>query len=65
MKPFWLSGKETFGTSSFVVRSPWDSSVVAEVSTPTSEQVEQAVSDLHLVRLEAQATAGSCAGCGA
>lgn len=56
MKPFWLSGKETFGTSSFVVRSPWDSSVVAEVSTPTSEQVEQAVSDLHLVRLEAQAT---------
>ena len=56
MRPFWLSGKETFGSGSLEVRSPWDSSLVAEVSTPTDEQVEQAVADLDAVRLEAQAT---------
>ena len=56
MRPFWLSGKETLGSGSFEVRSPWDSSLVAEVSLPTDEQIEQAVADLDAVRLEAQAT---------
>lgn len=56
MRPFWLSGKPTLGSGVLEVRSPWDSAVVAEVSTPTDEQIEQAVADLHAVRLEAQAT---------
>jgi len=56
MRPFWLSGKETFGDESLEVVSPWDERVVAEVSTPTEGQIEQAVADLYAVRAEAQAT---------
>jgi acyl-CoA reductase-like NAD-dependent aldehyde dehydrogenase len=54
--PFYLSGKPVTGVETLEVTSPWDGSVVGEVSLPTDEQVEQAVADLHAVRYEAQAT---------
>jgi acyl-CoA reductase-like NAD-dependent aldehyde dehydrogenase len=54
--PFYLSGSPTTGPGTLPVTSPWDGSVVGEVSVPSEEQVEQAVSDLHAVRHEAQAT---------
>ncbi|MHA6512799.1 aldehyde dehydrogenase family protein [Tessaracoccus sp. Z1128] len=53
--PFYLSGVPTLGAESFEVRSPYDGTLVAEVSMPTDQQVEQAVADLAAVRAEAQA----------
>ena len=55
IRPFYLSGVPTFGEGSFEVRSPFDGSLVAEVSRPTAAQAEQAVADLTAVRSEAQA----------
>ncbi|HEX5117548.1 MAG TPA: aldehyde dehydrogenase family protein [Pseudonocardiaceae bacterium] len=55
LRPFLLSGVPTTGAATLPVTSPWDGSLVAEVSVPTPEQVEQAVVDLDAVRLEAQA----------
>ncbi|MGV8910370.1 MAG: aldehyde dehydrogenase family protein [Propionicimonas sp.] len=55
IRPFYLSGVPTFGEGSFEVRSPYDGSLVAEVSRPTAAQAEQAVADLTAVRAEAQA----------
>jgi acyl-CoA reductase-like NAD-dependent aldehyde dehydrogenase len=54
-RPFLLSGKPTTGDTTLTVTSPWDGSVVGEVSVPTSDQIEQAITDLDAVRLEAQA----------
>jgi acyl-CoA reductase-like NAD-dependent aldehyde dehydrogenase len=54
--PFYLSGAPATGTDTLRVMSPWDGSVVGEVSVPTGAQIEQAVADLHAVRHEAQAT---------
>ncbi|HEX5402960.1 MAG TPA: aldehyde dehydrogenase family protein [Pseudonocardiaceae bacterium] len=54
-RPFLLSGRPTTGDSTLAVTSPWDGSLVGEVSVPTAAQVEQAVTDLDAVRLEAQA----------
>ncbi len=54
--PFYLSGTATLGEETLEVTSPWDGRVVGVVSVPTDAQVEQAVADLHAVRLEAQAT---------
>jgi acyl-CoA reductase-like NAD-dependent aldehyde dehydrogenase len=54
--PFLLSGKPATGDETLSVTSPWDGSVVGEVSVPTDAQVEQAVTDLDAVRHEAQAT---------
>ncbi|MDQ1751108.1 MAG: hypothetical protein QOE71_2164 [Pseudonocardiales bacterium] len=56
VKPFYLSGVATVGEETLEVTSPWDGSVVGIVSVPTDAQVEQAVTDLDAVRLEAQAT---------
>lgn len=56
VKSFWLSGVATTGETALDVYSPWDGSLVGVVSLPTPAQVEQAVGDLHAVRLEAQAT---------
>ena len=55
IRPFYLSGGPTLGEGSFEVRSPFDGSLVAEVSRPTAAQAEQAVADLDAVRAEAQA----------
>lgn len=55
IRPFYLSGEPTFGEGSFEVRSPFDGSLVAEVSRPTAAQAGQAVADLSAVRAEAQA----------
>ncbi|MFZ1411584.1 MAG: aldehyde dehydrogenase family protein [Micropruina sp.] len=55
VKPFWLSGVPTFGERTTQVTSPYTGEVVAEVSLPTAEQVEQAVADLYAIRGEAQA----------
>ena len=55
IRPFYLSGVPTLGEGSFEVRSPFDGSLVAEVSRPTAAQAEQAVADLAAVRYEAQA----------
>ncbi|HEX5335814.1 MAG TPA: aldehyde dehydrogenase family protein, partial [Propionicimonas sp.] len=55
IRPFYLSGVPTLGEGSFEVRSPFDGSLVAEVSRPTAAQAEQAVADLDAVRAEAQA----------
>lgn len=41
--PFWLAGRRATGEEAFEVRHPYDGSVVARVSTPTAEQVEEAV----------------------
>ncbi|MBS2531839.1 aldehyde dehydrogenase family protein [Catenulispora sp. NF23] len=41
--PFWIAGKQVTGTDSYEVRSPYDGRLVATVSVPTEEQVEQAV----------------------
>jgi acyl-CoA reductase-like NAD-dependent aldehyde dehydrogenase len=54
--PFYLSGVPATGVDTLQVTSPWDGSVVGEVSVPTDDQVEQAVADLHAGRHEAQAT---------
>lgn len=43
VRPFWLEGKHATGLESFDVSSPFDGSLVAVVSVPTAEQVEQAV----------------------
>jgi acyl-CoA reductase-like NAD-dependent aldehyde dehydrogenase len=56
VKPFYLSGVATTGEETLEVTSPWDGSVVGIVSVPTDAQVEQAITDLDAVRLEAQAT---------
>lgn len=53
-RPFYLSGVPTQGNGCFEVRSPYDGTLIAEVSMPTDEQVEQAVADLAAVRAEAQ-----------
>ena len=55
IRPFYLSGVPTLGEGSFEVRSPFDGSLVAEVSRPTAAQAEQAVADLAAVRYEVQA----------
>ncbi|HEY1486240.1 MAG TPA: aldehyde dehydrogenase family protein, partial [Micromonosporaceae bacterium] len=55
IRPFLLSGRPTTGDTTLAVTSPWDGSLVAEVSVPTAHQVEQAVADLDAVRREAQA----------
>lgn len=55
IRPFYLSGVETLGEGSFEVRSPFDGSLVAEVSRPSAAQAERAVADLTAVRAEAQA----------
>ena len=55
IRPFYLSGKPTHGTDSFEVRNPYDGRLIAEVSVPTDDQVEQAVADLAAVRAESQA----------
>ena len=55
IRPFYLSGVPTLGEGSFEVRSPFDGSLLAEVSRPTAAQAEQAVADLDAVRSEAQA----------
>lgn len=55
MRPFLLSGTPTTGDTTLPVTSPWDGSLVDEVSIPTAAQVEQAISDLDATRLEAQA----------
>ncbi len=54
--PFYLSGTTATGEDTLPVTSPWDGSVVGEVSIPTDAQVEQAVADLYAARYEAQAT---------
>ncbi|TCO28038.1 acyl-CoA reductase-like NAD-dependent aldehyde dehydrogenase [Kribbella steppae] len=54
--PFYASGAQTFGLESFDVRSPRHGELVATVSVPTAEQVEQAVTDLDSVRGELQRT---------
>jgi acyl-CoA reductase-like NAD-dependent aldehyde dehydrogenase len=53
--PFYLSGRPTTGREVLDVTSPWDGSTVGTASIPTDEQVEQALSDLASVRIEAQA----------
>lgn len=40
---FWVAGKATQGDTSYPIHHPFDGSVVAEVSVPTPEQIEQAV----------------------
>jgi aldehyde dehydrogenase (NAD+) len=54
--PFYVSGAQTCGLESFDVRSPRHGELVATVSVPTAEQVEQAVTDLDSVRGELQRT---------
>ena len=41
--PFWIAGKQVTGTDSYEVHSPYDGRLVATVSVPTEEQVEEAV----------------------
>ena len=42
--PFWLAGRRAAGSESFEVRHPFDGGLVARVSIPTAEQVEEAIS---------------------
>ena len=46
-RSFWLAGRPATGAGSFEVRNPFDGSLVATVSVPTDEQVEQAVAAAH------------------
>jgi aldehyde dehydrogenase (NAD+) len=46
-RAFWLAGRPATGAGSFEVRNPFDGSLVATVSVPTPEQVEQAVAAAH------------------
>ncbi|MBR7833742.1 aldehyde dehydrogenase family protein [Actinospica durhamensis] len=46
-RSFWLAGRPATGAGSFEVRNPYDGSLVATVSVPTDEQVEQAVAAAH------------------
>ena len=46
-KAFWIAGKQAIGDTSFDVTSPYDGTLVASVSVPTEEQVEQAVAAAH------------------
>lgn len=46
-RSFWLAGRPATGSGSFEVRNPYDGSLVATVSIPTDEQVEQAVAAAH------------------
>ncbi|SEG92819.1 succinate semialdehyde dehydrogenase [Actinacidiphila yanglinensis] len=40
---FWLAGRAARGEDAFDVTNPWDGGLVGRVSTPTADQVEQAV----------------------
>ncbi len=42
-RPFYVAGRPAYGEDSFEVRHPFDGELVARVSRPTAEQVEQAV----------------------
>ena len=55
VRPFYLSGVPTFGEKTVEVTSPYTGEVVATVSLPTADQVEQAVAELYAVRHEALA----------
>ena len=46
-RSFWLAGRPATGAGSFEVRNPFDDTLVATVSVPTDEQVEQAVAAAH------------------
>ena len=51
-QPFWIAGKQTTGTDSYEVYSPYDGAHVATVSVPTDAQVEQAVAAAHAAAKE-------------
>ncbi|MDX2554349.1 aldehyde dehydrogenase family protein [Streptomyces stelliscabiei] len=53
---FWLAGRRATGETTFDVTSPWDGRLVAAVSVPTDEQVEEAVAAAYAVRDEFAAT---------
>jgi len=50
LHPFFVAGRPAYGQDSFEVRHPYDGELVARVSRPTSEQVEQAVAELDASR---------------
>lgn len=54
-RPFWLAGAPASGAGTSEVTSPGDGHVVATVSVPTEEQVEQAVAAAAAVAAEAAA----------
>jgi len=49
-QPFYVAGTPAYGEDSFEVRHPYDGELVARVSRPTAEQVEQAVTALDASR---------------
>ena len=49
-QPFYVAGTPAYGEDSFEVRHPYDGELVARVSRPTAEQVEQAVAALDACR---------------
>jgi acyl-CoA reductase-like NAD-dependent aldehyde dehydrogenase len=52
-RPFFVAGRPAVGVDVRTVTHPYDGSVVAAVSVPTAEQVEQAVAAAHAARYEA------------
>jgi len=55
-KPFWIAGKQAAGAESYEVHSPYDGELVATVSVPTEEQVEEAVAAAESAAKEFAAT---------
>jgi acyl-CoA reductase-like NAD-dependent aldehyde dehydrogenase len=54
VKPYLVNGEWRIGQGSFEVRSPFDGSVVAEVGTPTADDVEEATAAAAYVFSESQ-----------
>ncbi|GAA2600005.1 aldehyde dehydrogenase family protein [Actinomadura fulvescens] len=55
MTPFWLAGRAATGDGELTVEHPYDGRVVATVSVPTQDQVEEALAAADAVRAEAAA----------
>lgn len=53
VRPFWVAGRAQTGDGSFEVHNPYDGSVAAVVSVPTTDQVERAVAAAQAVSREA------------
>ncbi|MFP3964538.1 aldehyde dehydrogenase family protein [Actinomadura fulvescens] len=53
--PFWLAGRAATGDGELTVEHPYDGRVVATVSVPTQDQVEEALAAADAVRAEAAA----------
>jgi acyl-CoA reductase-like NAD-dependent aldehyde dehydrogenase len=54
-RPFWLAGAPATGADSFEVTNPYDGALLASVSVPMPDQIEQAVAAAHAAARQIEA----------